>query len=145
MKQISQLTQKTYLSDNDVFVIDDINDNAKTKYVSAESIKNFCAPTSINLISITTSNNSILKTYSNGFKEQMGRIAISSTSAFGQIPTQIEDPKYASITPTWGSNGDDNDFGFGCKADANLLNYYVYSRYNRTGWPTGLYWYVCGY
>ena len=145
MKQISQLTQKTYLSDNDVFVIDDINDNAKTKYVSAESIKNFCAPTSINLISITTSGNSILKTYSNGFKEQMGRIAISSTSAFGQIPTQIEDPKYASITPTWGSNGDDNDFGFGCKADANLLNYYVYSRYNRTGWSTGLYWYVCGY
>ena len=75
----------------------------------------------------------------------MGRIAISSTSAFGQIPTQIEDPKYASITPTWGSNGDDNDFGFGCKAEANLLNYYVYSRYNRTGWSTGLYWYVCGY
>ena len=144
MKQISQLTQKTYLSDNDVFGIDDINDNGKTKYVSAESIKNFCAPTSINLISITASGNSVLKTYSNGFKEQMGRIAISSTSAFGQIPTQIEDPKYASITPTWGSNGDDNDFGFGCKAEANLLNYYVYSRYNRTGWPTGLYWYVCG-
>ena len=145
MKQISQLTQKTYLSDNDVFVIDDINDNAKTKYVSAESIKNFCAQTSINLISITASGNSVLKTYSNGFKEQMGRIAISCTSACGQISTRINDPKYASITPTWGSGGDDNDFGFGCKADANLLNYCVYSRYNRTGWSTGLYWYVCGY
>ena len=56
MKQISQLTKKTYLSDNDVFVIDDINDNAKTKYVSAESIKNFCT-SGINLISITTSGN----------------------------------------------------------------------------------------
>ena len=125
-------------------MIDDANDGYKTKYVTADDIKSFCVP-DVSIVSITITGNSVLKTYSNGFKEQMGKVRTSSTVISGSLGTQIEDPKYASITPTWASTGDDNDFGFGCKAEANLLNYYVYSRYNRTGWPTGLYWYVCGY
>ena len=125
-------------------MIDDANDGYKTKYVTADDIKSFCVP-DMSIVSITIIGNSVLKTYSNGFKEQMGKVSAGSTAISGSLGTQIEDPKYASITPTWASYGDDNDFGFGCKADANLLNYYVYSRYNRTGWPTGLYWYVCGY
>ena len=145
MKQISQLNKKNInINENDRFVIDDANDGYKTKYVTADDIKSFCVP-DVSIVSITITGNSVLKTYSNGFKEQMGKVRTSSTVISGSLGTQIEDPTYASITPTWASTGDDNDFGFGCSASKNLLSYQIFSRFNINGAPCGFYWYVCGF
>lgn len=128
------------------FLVD--NANGGTKKVSFEQLKKQIVGSGSYIVKTIDYGSSVVRVWSDGWFEQCGSVygAVGDTTVdvFSAVTRVI----YANATTSYGSRGDDNDYGVGCAYNSRSKKLRIYVYFNNGFGMNGgsvRYWEVRGF